>query len=364
MADLDNAVLETDGEDDLLSDLRSAFKSEEAAPVEAEAATPELETPEVEEPKDDRSRDEKGRFAARIEKAQEPADVPAVAPVETPAVPAEPASDAAAQAVRPPPGWSPAAKVAFDSLPAEVRQAVANREIEVNKGFAKLSEYKPLDPYIDYARQNNTTLDRALQQYVGIEQLLKRDFVAGIETLCRNSQIDPVQLATSFSPVRTAQHRTLRRAISKGIKPPPLISSRYFRKSTNSNPTSPANSSKPSKPKSRHSRQIPQSVLRQRAPSNGAVDEHGNREDLERGLRRCLLDHPGNPRPAHQTADRRHERAGHGCAAGRAGNSGSPSHAKHHRLPDSRRCRIESRSLHRRRHSRSVPRQSRLTNPS
>lgn len=104
-----------------------------------------------------------------------------------------PASDQ--PAIRPPPGWSPAAKVAFDNLPAEVKQAVAQREIEVNKGFEKLSAYKPIDRYMDMARQSGTTLDKALEAYVGIETKLRQDFPGGILELCQRQGVNPTALA-------------------------------------------------------------------------------------------------------------------------------------------------------------------------
>jgi hypothetical protein len=99
---------------------------------------------------------------------------------------------------RPPPGWSPTAKVAFDSLPAEVKAAVAQREEEVNRGFAKLAEFKPIERYAQMARESGTTLDKALENYVGIENRLRQDFPGGISDLCQRQGVHPVALAQAI----------------------------------------------------------------------------------------------------------------------------------------------------------------------
>jgi hypothetical protein len=112
----------------------------------------------------ERVRDEKGRFAAKAEEpepvvAKEPVKAaepvakvePAVAPVVDPlAPPAEP--------VKPPPGFSPTAKVVWDKETLSkdeweaVKRDIAKRNDEVNKGFEKLAEYKPIKQYIEMAR--------------------------------------------------------------------------------------------------------------------------------------------------------------------------------------------------------------------
>lgn len=198
MADLDNVIPAGDDEDDLLSDLRAAFKGEEAeAPV---ADEPVAEAEAEEAPSDsDRVRDEKGRFAPKAIKADEP--VAEAAPVEEQPAPEAAAPETGTQEnapLRPPPGWSPAAKVAFNELPAEVKQAVANREVEVNNGLAKLASYRPVDPFLDMCRQNGADPAHVLSQYTGIEAELKRDFLSGIGVLCQNARIDPVSLAQAI----------------------------------------------------------------------------------------------------------------------------------------------------------------------
>lgn len=77
---------------------------------------------------------EKPAEAAKAAPGTQDATKPVVAPVEPP----NPAG-AALAGVQPPPGWSPAAKAAFGSLPPAVQAAVARREQEVSDGFKQYS---------------------------------------------------------------------------------------------------------------------------------------------------------------------------------------------------------------------------------
>jgi hypothetical protein len=155
----------------------------EAEPVEAK--------PETEAERNERLRDDKGRFA----KGEEKPELAKVEPEKVVSVDERTIGGDDKPLLRPPPGWSPTAKVAFDKLPAEVREAVAKREDEINKGFAKLSDYKPLDRYVEMARNSGTTLDKALENYIGIENELSRDMVAGVSRICQNKGVHPVALA-------------------------------------------------------------------------------------------------------------------------------------------------------------------------
>lgn len=195
MTDADVAAVAADDDFDVTADIAAAFETAEADTPAEPAEAPEGET---EAQAAERARDEKGRFTPKA--ADEAA--PAEEQPKDQAVAKEPVADAAqvaadpvAEALRPPPGWSPAAKVAFASLPPEVQQSVAKREQEVNQGFAKLAEYKPIERFSEMAKQSGTTLDRALESYVGIETRLRQDFPAGIVELCQRQGIHPIALA-------------------------------------------------------------------------------------------------------------------------------------------------------------------------
>ncbi len=198
---VDNVATEVADDDfDIADDLAAAFDAAE------QGDTPAADVPAEETAQEtaDRIRDEKGRFAAKTEepvakepiKAAEPAVAP-VAPVVDPlAPPAEP--------VKPPPGFSPTAKVVWDkeTLSKEeweaVKRDIAKRNDEVGKGLAELTEYKPLKQYIEMARNGGTTLDKALERYVGIEQQIARDMVGGVAQIAQNQGIHPIALANQI----------------------------------------------------------------------------------------------------------------------------------------------------------------------
>jgi hypothetical protein len=204
----DNVAPVADDDFDVTADLAAAFDA-------AENDTPALEPEpagETAEQAAERVRDEKGRFAAKTEtdeKAVEAktsvAKTDEIAPVAKTSV--SPVADPLAQPaepVKPPPGFSPTAKVVWDkeTLSKEeweaVKRDIAKRNDEVGKGFEKLAEYKPIERFAEMARQSGTTLHRALENYVGIEQDLRRDFIGGISRICQNQGISPLALANQI----------------------------------------------------------------------------------------------------------------------------------------------------------------------
>ncbi|UQD69214.1 hypothetical protein JEY40_24675 [Bradyrhizobium japonicum] len=199
------AAVAVDDDFDVTADLTAAF---DAAENDTPAPEPEP-AGETAEQAAERVRDEKGRFAAKTEDpepvaAKEPAK--AAEPVKAEAVPAAAVDPLAppAEPVKPPPGFSPTAKVVWDkeTLSKEeweaVKRDIAKRNDEVGKGLAELTEYKPIKQYIEMARQSGTTLDRALENYVGIENELRRDMVSGIGRICQNQGVHPIALANQI----------------------------------------------------------------------------------------------------------------------------------------------------------------------
>lgn len=206
---LDVAAQAGDDDDDM-----SAMLGAELDRQEGVVREPEPE-PEPDEPEEtaaeaaERARDELGRFAKTpVETPAKPGAQPAqaAAPVAAPntgvagqSAPVVAAEPVAADApLRAPPSWSPTAKAAFANLPEEVKRAVAAREALVEAGFQKYRELKPIEKYADMARQSGTTLDRALENYVGIETALRNDFLGGISKLCERQGIDPRALANAI----------------------------------------------------------------------------------------------------------------------------------------------------------------------
>ncbi|RUV16962.1 MULTISPECIES: hypothetical protein [unclassified Mesorhizobium] len=205
MADeLDEGASSAPANDDLRSTITAAIERQRSAagPQEpAPAAEPTATNTPAEPAKadaDPRPRDENGRFKAadKPEGGDKPA-TPAAEPkgpkaAQAEAPKAEPKPEGTTDApIRPPVGWSATAKSEFDKLPDSVKAAVAKREVEVNQGLAKLAEYKPIDRFVDMAKQGGTTLEAALTAYTGMENTLRRDPIAGIEQVCANLRLDP-----------------------------------------------------------------------------------------------------------------------------------------------------------------------------
>lgn len=148
----------------------------------------------------DRPRSPDGKFAPAATDRPAPDRTASAAPAAVEPVAAQPAEPTgeAVEAIRPPPGWSPASKVAFDTLPEHVKADVVKREREVNQGLAKLAEFKPVEKYAEMARNGGTTLEKALENYTGMETLLRRDVFAGMEQILRNVGVNPRSFAMAY----------------------------------------------------------------------------------------------------------------------------------------------------------------------
>lgn len=198
MSDLDTSS-STDEGFDVSADLAAAFASQrEAAPESAPVAesAPADEAPAGETDAERRARDERGRFAPKTA-----ADAAAAEPqAKAPEAPTEAAPEATTEAVddgkfAPPPGWSIAAKNAFKDAPLAIKEAVARREEEVNKGLAELRSYKEMKPFAEMARSRGDTLPGLFTKYANAERALAETPVQALLWLCQQSRVDPRQLA-------------------------------------------------------------------------------------------------------------------------------------------------------------------------
>lgn len=186
--------------DDVRAELSAAFDAD----LESQADEAPEEALEVPEKADGRPRDELGRFAPKTgdeppalvaepaKATEQPIKVdPSAAPMEGQQQSEQPAKPVAS----PPPGWSVAAKSQFDVLPDAVKQAVVKREEEISNGFAKLAEYKGLDPIVDFCRQAGKQPTEVFGAYVAAENMLNENPINGLLELCRMYQVHPAQLA-------------------------------------------------------------------------------------------------------------------------------------------------------------------------
>lgn len=198
-----NSGAKPEAETSLRDELTAQF-SKASEPAEAPAEAPGEQQPEAPEGETDeqraeRERDERGRFKAKSE-GEPGQEEPAKAEGEEPEEEGEKPRYGG-----PPPGWSVAAKAKFDELPDEVRSAIAKREEEIDRGFAKLKDYKGLEPYADMARQAGMGLPDLMERYHRAEQFLSSKPQDGILWLCQQYGVDPRQLAGQNPQQGTAQ---------------------------------------------------------------------------------------------------------------------------------------------------------------
>ena len=140
----------------------------------------------------DRTRDPQGRFVRGEGQEQPPGEKSAQEAPEAPQIKEEPAG---VVALRPPPGWSAAARAQYASLPPEVREAVAKREGEVATGFQALQKYKGLETYTPVIEASGITHAEFTKRAVEWEQSLKTNPIGTLLHVARLGNIDIVRLA-------------------------------------------------------------------------------------------------------------------------------------------------------------------------
>jgi hypothetical protein len=118
------------------------------------------------------ARDANGRFAPKAEtKAETPNSTNSTNSTPEPVAPPADLNMTAAE------------RAAWASTPPEVRTAVERRIGELQRGYQTAVE--PLRPFLEMAGDAGK-LAQAIQSYVGIEQTLRADPMAGLDQICRN----------------------------------------------------------------------------------------------------------------------------------------------------------------------------------
>ena len=89
-----------------------------------------------------------------------------------------------------PGGFDDAAKKEWETTPESVRGAIHRRTKELESGIEKyraaVQEFEPVRQYAEMAKASGTTLDAALKNYVGAEQLLRSNPMVGLENIVSN----------------------------------------------------------------------------------------------------------------------------------------------------------------------------------
>lgn len=200
--------------DDADADARAAYAEvmsrthePEVAPEPVAKEVAAVETP-AEKTDGERVRDEHGRFAPKGDKPAEsatqvtstPEPQAAQRPAEAPA-PSTTAPDAqpVSPTVGPPPSWSIKAKAEWEKLPDHIRAEIAKRETEVADVGRGLGEFKELRYFDEMAKRSGTSLPKALEHYVNMENVLKRDPAQGLALIAQNMGMSQSQAADMFS---------------------------------------------------------------------------------------------------------------------------------------------------------------------
>ena len=97
--------------------------------------------------------------------------------------------------LKPPVGWNAQARADFAKLPTHVQQAVAQREAEVNKGFAILAEYKGLEQFTPVIKASGLTHAQFTENAVNWERSLKSNPIHTIMRAAQVGGVDMVRLA-------------------------------------------------------------------------------------------------------------------------------------------------------------------------
>lgn len=171
-------------------------------------------------------RDSFGRYAgqAKAGLTAQPGDgatsaTSATAPAAAPgAVPAPAGTDAAPAPVAPggpPARFTKAAQEAWAGVPETVRAEVARMETELVAGIEKYrAAYEPVRQFDEMARQGGTTLDKALANFVGLENQMRRDPIAGTFQIFSNLGVDKAGAVRLVNAM--AERLGLRRADGQG----------------------------------------------------------------------------------------------------------------------------------------------------
>jgi hypothetical protein len=137
----------------------------------------------ADKPKDQRDRAEHGHFAPR-EKSLDPSANQEGVQTKSPQLPE------GTPYREPPPRLHERAKAEWSVTPESVRGEMHRMHTEFARAYQRykpeVEAFQAVKPYHELARQQGTTLDRALNNYVSMESKLRADPVAGLDTIVNN----------------------------------------------------------------------------------------------------------------------------------------------------------------------------------
>jgi hypothetical protein len=137
-----------------------------------------------------RTRGEGGRFAPRAPQADAPGQQPsAPGAAKSPGRALQPLPEGTPFR-DPPPRMADHAKAEWSAAPASVRGEVHRMEQEFGKAYQAYRDtwqaFQPIARFHNMAAQQGTTLEKALDNYVNIENKLRADVVGGLDVIVNN----------------------------------------------------------------------------------------------------------------------------------------------------------------------------------
>ena len=118
--------------------------------------------------------------------------------------------------IEPPENFLPRAKELWHNTPHEVRseltRVLSEAQNEASTAREATAEYEAIKPFAEMARQSGTTLDKALSEYVRMENELRENPASGFRALMQNMGMSPPQAiahilaAFNVQPERLAAH--------------------------------------------------------------------------------------------------------------------------------------------------------------
>jgi hypothetical protein len=180
----------------------------------------------------DRTRDPRGKFVKAGATETPSIENAALEAAEAHETPKEEVPSAVAGPLKPPPGWSAAARIQFEKLPPEVREAVAKRESEVAAGFqakeAVIQKYKGLETYTPMIEGSGLSHAEFTKRAVEWEQSLKTNPVGTLLHVAKLGNVDIIRLAQQIVQSRggpQAQGQPQQQAAPQPQQPQPDIAS-------------------------------------------------------------------------------------------------------------------------------------------
>jgi DNA-binding transcriptional MerR regulator len=174
-----------------------------------------FEAMEKAEASPDRARTPDGKFAPK----DDAGDAVKPAEAETPAEATPEAEKPATAFAEPPKRFSPDAKAAWGTAPEPVRAEITRAIGELEKGLAEYqTKFEPLREFDTMARQSGTTIEAALNNYVGIEKLIAADPIRGLDKVCQNMGMSLRQVAEHVMGQAPDQNASAQESIIRELR--------------------------------------------------------------------------------------------------------------------------------------------------